>query len=350
MATPRFMINQVFQLGAENIGDPGVGGAANQRLGTFNSQIAPVASGAFGVFRPSAGKYVGQVVPTDIYSEGPFTDTIDFNTVPFLFAGNVGWVLATAASGVSTWRHTPIPFGGGSQRSYKVQEGEDTVGAVPGAAYNYSSVVMPDLNLRFMRTGASQIGGRVLGKKLDPGITLTSPTSRAGRSISGLATGVWEAPNWAALTSAPARLAPVALDIAFRHNNVFAPWFALDDSIQSFAGFGEQAIDAGIQISVLADVDTDDISGVFNYGNMEDGESIFLKILNIGPLISGAAHFSIEIDLVGEISGPPRRANVGPLRVWQWDALLKPPEVTPFLPFDITVINTLPPAAIPTLP
>lgn len=275
MATPRAMINQVFQLGAETVGTPGVGGAADNRLGTFASQIAPVASGAFGVFRPSAGKYVGQIVPTDIYAEGPFTDTIDFNTLPFLFAGNVGWATASApVSGATTWRHTPVPFGPGTQRTYVVQEGET------GAVYNYRNVIIPDLNLRFMRTGASQAGGRVLGKRLAPSGSLTTATTRTGRSINPTKTGVWEAPDWATLTSGATRLNPVAIDVAWRHNGVFAPWFALDDSITSFAGTLEQPIDAGIQISVLADVDTGDYAGVFNYSSMLEGDHIYLKVLD----------------------------------------------------------------------
>ena len=121
--TPRSQINQVFQMGAEPIGTPGVGGAADQRLGTFNSQIAPVASGTFGVFRPSGGKYVGQIVPTDIYAEGAFTDTIDFNTLPFLAAGNVGYVTPTGTTAI-TWVFEPVPFGAGTQRTYVAQEGE----------------------------------------------------------------------------------------------------------------------------------------------------------------------------------------------------------------------------------
>lgn len=338
--TPRSNINQVLQIGPETAGTPGIGGSANQRLGTFNSQIAPVAAGAFGVFRPSGGKYVGQVVPTDLYAEGPFTDTVDFNTAAFLFAGNVGYAAAVEDDGATTWRFTPVPFAAGTQRSFVVQEGQ------AGAVYNYRNVVIPDLNIRFMRSGASQIGGRLLGRKLAPGTSLTSATTRRGRSITGLKTGVWEADTWANLTAAPTRLAPVALDLAWRHNGVFAPWFALDDSIISFGGTLEEAIDAGVQITVLADVDVDDIAGVFSYANMEDGEEIFIKVLNTGIEIAPGVPYSLEIDMALTISGPPRRTNVGSMRAWQWDALMAPSAVTPFLPCDITLINTLPASAL----
>lgn len=343
MATPRAQINQVFQLGPEGAGTPGVGGTVTSRLGTFNSQIAPVASGAFGVFRPSGGKYVGQVVPTDIYAEGAFTDTIDFNTIPFLFAGNVGYVAATGVVGTGvTWRHTPTPYAASTAITYVAEEGQ------AGAVYNYRNVLIPDLNLRFMRNGASQIGGRVLGKTLAPDVALTSGVvTRAGRSISSIKTGVWEAADWATLLSGSARLAPVALDVAWRHNGVFAPWFALDDSVVSFAGTLDQPIDAGVQISILADVDVDDIRGAFNYASMQDGTELFIKVLTTGPLISVGVPYSLMIDMCLTISGPPRRANVGGgLRVWQWDTLLKPNSITPFLPFDITVVNTLAPAAL----
>lgn len=233
-----------------------------------------------------------------------------------------------------------MPFGPGTQRTYVVQEGET------GAVYNYRNVIIPDLNLRFMRTGASQAGGRVLGKRLAPSGSLTTATTRTGRSINPTKTGVWEAPDWATLTSGATRLNPVAIDVAWRHNGVFAPWFALDDSITSFAGTLEQPIDAGIQISVLADVDTGDYAGVFNYSSMLEGDHIYLKVLTTGPIIGGAIPYSLEIDMSLEISGPPRRAAAGSLRIWQWDCIFVPDALTPFLPFDITVVNTLPAEAI----
>ena len=350
---PRSNINQGFQIGAETVGTPGFGGTADQRLGTFNTQIAPVAASAFGVFRPSGGKYAGQVVPGDIYAEGPFTDTIDFNTMPFLFAGNVGYVAGSAVvDGATTWRHTPVPFGQGTTRSFVCEEGQT------GAVYPYRGVVIPDLNLRFLRSGTSQVGGRLLGKKLDPILAFTDPTPqvRSGRSINSIKTGVWEAPNWADLIAmtgpvptTATRLVPLALDLAWRHNNVFAPWFGLQDDIISYGGTLEDAIDAGVQISIGADVDVDDIRGVFNYSNMEDGETIFLKVLTVGPLIGATSRFSLMIDMCLTISGPPRRATSGPMRIWQWDALMKPDNVTPFLPFDITVICETPATAIPAI-
>jgi hypothetical protein len=289
---------------------------------------------------------VGQVVPGDIYAEGAFTDTIDFNTVPFLFAGNVGYTAGTPLGTATKFVHTPVPFGKGTQISYSVLEGQ------AGAAYPYTGCVLPDLNLRFMRTGASQVGGRILGKKLPPTTAFPDPediTVRAGRSINSIKTGVWEAPDWAALATTSTRLDPVAVDLAWRHNNVFAPWFALDDSIVSYGGTLEQEIDAGVQISVVADVRAGDIAGKFTYSSMEDGDNIFLKVLTLGPVIVGSTPsqpYKLELDMCLTISGPPRRATSGPLRIWQWDALMKPNTATPYLPFEITVVCELPADAL----
>lgn len=349
MATPRSAINQVFQIGTETAPGDGTGAAVNQ-LGTLGSQIAPVASGAFGMFRPSSGKYVGQVVPSDIYGEGPFTDTIDFNTQTFLYLGNMGFIpdaegdpITTIAAGAYQYVFQPVPFGPSLTKTFVVQEGQT------GAVYNYNNVCIPDLNMRFMRTGASQAGGRFLGRKQDPGGALTTATLRQGRAINGIKTGLWEADDWTSLLGGGAvRLDPVGIDLAVRHNGVFGPWFALDDSIESFAGILEGAIDAGFQITVLADVDEGlaDIAGRFNFASMEDGEDIFLKVLNVGPIITGATPYSHEINIAGQISGPPRRSNAGNLRVWQWDCIFTPSWVTPYPVFRAILVNSLDPAAL----
>jgi hypothetical protein len=183
-----------------------------------------------------------------------------------------------------------------------------------------------------MRSGASQCGGRFLGRCLPPTTILTPATLRQGRAISGIKTGVWQGTSWNQLiTNASTRLNPVAIDVAFRHNGIFAPWFALDDSITSFAGILEGAADAGFQITVLADVLAGDIAGIFNNQAMEDGEDIFISVKNVGPLIAGTStNYYHSLDLAGQISGPPRRAASGNLRVWQWDCVLQPSWETPF--------------------
>lgn len=345
---PRAMINQVFQWGTETLPGDGTGSAVN-RLGTFNSQIAPVAAGAFGLFSPSGGKYVGEVVPTDIYAEGAFTDTVDFNTVPFIYAGNVGYDLGIGLGnagddGSFVYEFIPVAYGKMIVKSYVVQEGE------AGAVYNYNNVIVPDMNMRFMRTGAAQLGGRVLGRKLPPGVAIVDATTRQGRAANGIKTGVWESDTWDELRSGSgSRLDPIAIDIAIRHNGVFAPWFGLDDSIDSFAGTLEQKVDAGFQITIVADVDEDlsDIRGRFRYASMEEGSPIDIQVISVGSLIGGATPYSHIVTMNGEISGPPRRSNVGPLRVWQWDVVFKPTldDITGlYLPFHIEVVNTLDPS------
>lgn len=346
---PRSMITQVFQIGVEPRLTPGTGGSATQILGTFNTQIAPVGSGAFGVFRPSGGKYVGQIVPTDIYAEGAYTDTIDFNTVTYLFAGNSGWAAGTGtpAAGV-VWDLSPVPFGQGTQRTFICEEGtaETPRGSGSnGAIYRYNNAVMPDLALRFMRTGASQATGRIIAKNLGTADHFAAAGAVVhGRSISPTKIGVWSAADMATLHTGGLHIAPVPLDLSWRNNGIFAPWFAMDDTIVSFAGILEEAADAGVQITIMADVlaDGSDIAGDFNFGNMTSGQDLYIKVVVVGLVITGTVHESLEIDMHLQISGPPRRANVGSVRVWQWDCLMTPDQGTG-LPFHVYLTNRLDP-------
>lgn len=339
-ATPRSQINQKFQIGAEV--SPGTGGTAKNQLGTFNSQIGPVGSGAFGLFRPSGGKYVGQVVPSDLYAEGAYTDTIDFRTIPFLFAANIGWAAPVGTGPSYVYTFTPVTFGAHSGKTFVVEEGQD------GAFYNYNNVVVPDLGMRFTRTGQSQLTGRVLGRKGDPDSgSMTTATLLVGRSISGLNTGVYSAANWAGLATGT-RLAPPALDVAFRHNGIFGPWFCLDDSVESFGGLTDGAADAGVQVSMLADVDASDIKGVFKYSTMEDGDFLYLKVLNTGPIIpTTVVNYLLDVRMCLKISGPPRRGEQQGLRVWQWDTVFTPDPVSG-KPFEIAVTTDLDPTAFST--
>jgi hypothetical protein len=327
---PRSMLTQVFQLGQET--SPGVGGSATNRLTTLNSQIAPVASGAFPIFRPSGGKYVGQIVPGDLYSEGPISDTVDFNTLPFIAASNIGYDGPPVANGAAgwDWTFTPTPFAASTGITYVAAEGVPTVGAILGAVYNFRNVIFPDFGMRFLRTGAATTTGRVLGRKMEPGSAMAAPTQFQGRAVPTINVGMWHAADWTTLVAGGTRFSPPILDFTFRHNSVFAPWFALDDSISSFYGTLDGAVDAGIQIQVPADVDTfltpDDIAGQLSLGKMSEGERIFLKLMALGPYLVGTsgARYSIELFMCAQISAPPRRSAVGNIRTWQWDALLVP--------------------------
>lgn len=308
-------------------------------LTTLNSQIAPVASGAFPVFRPSGGKYVGQIVPGDTYSEGPITDTVDFNTLPYLLAGNVGYTAPTGDVGTGyLWRHTPTPYVTDACLSYVVAEG------VSGAVYAYTNVIVPDLNFHFMRTGASTTGGRILGRKQLPGTAITTPTRVQGRAVNSIRTGIWVSTTWSGLgiqtlatpvTGDAVRLsphstpqAPPPLDFTWRHNSVFAPWFALDDSQISFEGTLDGAIDAGFSLIFPADVDVDKIAGPVNFGNLEAGDRLFFKMLTTGGLIDpvtpGTERFAFEINMCGQVSAVPRRGADGNVRSWQWDFIMVP--------------------------
>ncbi len=335
--TPRSIVTQVFQIGTED--SPGVGGSPTTRLTTLNSQLGPTASGAFAVFRPSGGKYVGQIVPSDLYSEGPINDTIDFNTLPFILNANVGSTDPGALDdGVYHYVFSPTPFALDTCKTYICSEG------VTGAVYTYTNVVVPDVNFHLMRTGTVTLGGRMLGRKMLMGTTLPSPDTYQGRAISPLAAGLFSAASWdlLAATDDSNRLIPPGVDFVFRHNGVFAPWFALDDSVDSFEGLLDGAIDNGIQVTVPANVVGSDLEGIFNTANMNEGTSIYLKLLALGPLVGSANRYRFQIKHHAIISAPPRRGAQGNLRTWQFDCTLTPNSVTPFLPFEIEVDCVVP--------
>jgi hypothetical protein len=350
--TPRSIVTQVLQIGVET--EPGVGGSPTTRLSTLNSALGPVASGAFGVFRPSGGKYVGQIVPSDMYSEGALNDTIDFNTGVWLTAGNVGYDTTTAnptgdATAGYLWTAAPTPYDADNCVTYVIQEGSKAPSHPSGATaavYTYRNVAIPDLNFHLMRTGTVTVGGRMLGRKMAPGTAFIAATAiQGGRAMSPLAAGLFSAADWAGLATGGA-LVPPGVDFVFRHNGVFAPWFALDDSVDSFEGLLDGPIDSGIQVTVPANVVGTDLEGMFNMQNMNEGTPLFLKLLALGAFITPAVfplendptdpRYMFQIKMRAIISAPPRRGAQGNLRTWQFDATLIPDVVNPTdVPFEI---------------
>src|SRR5688572_14201589 len=106
MTTYRSGVAEVFQIGDET--SPGVGGTADKKPKTLQSDIG-ISGDAFPQLRPSGSKYIGDVVPGDIWSRGPYSRGGDLNVLPFLAAANIGYAAPTTVSGATTWRHTPTP-------------------------------------------------------------------------------------------------------------------------------------------------------------------------------------------------------------------------------------------------
>jgi hypothetical protein len=289
----------------------------------------------FTVYHPGGGKYAGVVVPGDQWSEGAIKDNADFNTLPYLFSANVGWATPSTTGGATTWRHTPNPDAPETMKTLVVQEG------VAGAVETYRNVAIPDLDLSFTRKTGVAVGGKSLGKKVVLGSSLTSATRIPKMPLNGTKGGWWTADTFAHLGSAAIRLDPYGYDGKWSNNGRFGPHFPVDDSQPSFAGLLEGTVAAPFTLMMGFDVNGSDVAGPLNFNAIDVGQVIYLRYQNTGPLISGIVFYSLIIDMALMIVQPPKKGQQGNLKTYDWTCELVTDD-TAGVPFDITVINTLP--------
>src|SRR5688500_7165695 len=151
MPNPYSGVYDVLQWGTETT--PGVGGSADKKPSTVRSDI-DYRSNGFGTPRPSGGKYVGTVVPVDMWAEGAITDTAaDFNAFPWLLSANLGYAAPTVVGSVATWVHTSSAFAAAVFKTLVVQRGQT------GAVQTYRNTMIPDFNINFRRANTTDVGG-----------------------------------------------------------------------------------------------------------------------------------------------------------------------------------------------
>lgn len=329
--TYRSAVGSTFSIGAETA--PGSGGTANTRLPILAADFS-AAGGSFSPLRPSGNKYVGVVLPTDYWSEAPFRNASDFNSLPFLVAGGIGYVAPTGTT-AKTWLITPTIGPGGVFKTYVVQDG------MTGAVATYRNVMFPDMTIAFKRDQPIEVSGQMIGRKPVYGASLTSPTNLALKPMSSIKAGIFLPTTFGDFSSEGTRIDPYVTDATWFHTNAFDPFFVLDDSVVGPAGFLEGEVDCGGTIAVAYDVLSADTAGPFTVAKMEAGTPVQfrMKAFTVEEIESGVP-YSLYLDVNAQVSGPPTMSKRGNLKVLEWPYICIP-ESTTGLPFKGKIVNSL---------
>jgi hypothetical protein len=331
---PRSMLAQQFQMGPEPTATPGVGGTSNLRFPTLNYTLVP-AGGNAQQSRHAGGKYVGSVIMGDLWTEGTFNGNADFNELAVIGTGNINNPTPTAAGAAITRIFQPNPDGTDNTATFKAQKG------VAGAADNYPYTMIPDLGLRFARDAATTLTSRALGKTGTPGTTLDTAVSLAQAPFVSTRTGLYTGTTLA--TALNTRLDPYGFVLEWHNNGKFAAWFPLDDSVVSFGGATEAAVDCGGTISIAWDVNDagTDLRGPFNYTSLKEGTVLFFGAKTTGGIIpTTAIRYAANLAICAQISGPPREATFGSLKAYEYPFICVPDPVSN-APFILTVVSSV---------
>lgn len=332
MPNPYSAVYDVLQVGTETT--PGTGGSADKKLATLRSEI-DYRSNGFGTPRPSGGKYVGTVVPVDMWAEGAISDpAADFNAFPYLLSSNLGYAAPTVAGAVATWVHTSSAFAASTLKTQVWQRGQT------GAVQTFRNVMIPDFNINFRRSSTTEVGGLALGKRPTLGTALTAATSIASVPMNGKNTSVYYHTAFQTPAGLGTRLSPKGYNVSFRHNGVIAPDFVLDDSVTSFDALLEGDIDCGGTLIMRFDVTGTDLSGPLTIAELDAATVNYLAVQNIGPLISGGDFYTFTLAMAIQLSAAPRVRREGNAMVVEF-AFTCVPDPTTGKVVEITVKNTV---------
>jgi hypothetical protein len=330
--TRRSKLSQRFQMGPST---------ANYKFPTLNYDLEPM-GGDPQTFRHAGGKYAGSVVMGDFDSEGTLDTDLDYNEVVFPASNNVGNGAVVVTTGTGAWSFIPNPDDPDTILIYKVQRGALGRSGSPNAIKQYTDVHIPDMGFRFQRRGVTRMTSKAIGRLMTVNAgSFDTATGIPQQPTPSTKTGVWTGTSYANLVSSAARLEAKAYEAEWHNNGKYQPTYALDDSVSSYDSMEEAEIDCGGTFTIGFDANDagNDLRGPFNLTNLTNGTRLFMRILNIGPLITGSIFYKLQLDMCIELAGPPRARTVdNTLMAYDWPYLCVPDDVDG-VPFKLSVIN-----------
>jgi hypothetical protein len=285
----RAAVFQNVQIGVETT--PGTAVAAGKRLQAMGIRGATQMETSR--FRPMGQKWLAIVAPGLEWVEASLDGFGTYNELIYGFSSVLD--AATISTPVDAtlarqWLFNPSSTGPDAPKTFTVEQGDTSI------AHRFAHGIITELGLAFSRSGNVEISGSMLARALEHGITLTAaPTTLAPIPILGKQVSVYM--DAASADFGTTKLVRV-LSAEFNVSDRYAPLWALDAAQTSFAA----VVEGEEPSATLALVMEADAAGIGVYTPMRAGDTRFLRIQCIGPLIEGTIFHEFTIDFAGKVT------------------------------------------------
>lgn len=305
----RSTISQSGQIGVETT--PGTAVAATRRLGSIGFSMAPQTE--ITSRRPVGQKYASLQVLGKEWTEAEIEGGPVYPELPYIFASllakpTVTQIMdGTTATGAYRWIFDSSTFGDDNPVTFTVEQGSAV------RAHRVVNGIITDLNFDWGREEV-ELGGTLLAKAIEDGITLTAgAASLAQVPVKPTDLSIY-------LDSTAAGLGTTkltrALSGAFSLESRFTPLWVVDRAVNSFAATLEGEPELEFSVTQMADA-----QGMASLNAMRNGETRFLRIEAVGPIIYNGAtpiRHSMIIDVAGQVSEPGEFSDEDGVFAMEW--------------------------------
>lgn len=260
--------------------------------------IIPTANVGVDNYRPQGNKYPTVAVSGQDMTAGRVTGKPTYTELIYPFSSLFGAATITGPNGDGAYTHAynPASTTADAFKSYTVQRGSSV------GAEQWTFGLFAGFGMTFDRRTAD-ITGAMLGQAITTGATMTaSPTAIPLIPISPKEISIYADTTSAGLGTT--KLTRVLRgNFAFGQNK-YNPLWVVDQAQASFVSVVEDTPAATFNILVEADT-----TGTGFLANVRAGDTRFVRIVALGPLIAGASNYKLTIDMAAKFATPREFTN-----------------------------------------
>jgi hypothetical protein len=259
--------------------------------------VIETAGGEGEAFRPAGSKHSTFVTPGgDEMSNLTLGGKLCYNTFPYVMACLGYAAPSTVTTGVYKWTWIPASYSADTFKTYTIQEGPSGSGAQ--MAYG----LFTGFTANFRRNQIEFSGSGIAGAVTD-GQALTSITKTVTpKPVIGSQIYVYMATTRTGLDSASPLTDLSGVEI--HYTDKYAPWWALNGSLSTFADMVEVVPDVGGRIMTLYNA-----TGYGYRTSMRAGDTKWLRLKAVGAAISGTYTYGMQFDFPLQFTNPGDRED-----------------------------------------
>jgi hypothetical protein len=274
---------KTLQLGVETT--EGTSVSAGKKLQAISFNLSPHIDTQ--EFSPQGNFFPTAYIPTQDYTEGDIDGIGAYNDLTYLFASLLSYAAPVQIGSTTGYTHTfePSLAAANTHKTYTVEQG----GTGSGNARKATGVYVNEVSLDISRADGITVGGSVMGRNYQTGITLTStPTLIPFVPILPTQIDIFLDDTWAALGTTQLLDSVTA---SFGFGNRFTPQWVLNSALASFASKVNAKPDTSVALKMAANS-----VGYAYLATLRAAGTKFLRIKATGATFDTLATYTFQID------------------------------------------------------